>query len=51
MEKLTGGGFVDLPANMNHYAMTSMDSVVQIDSEGPFAIKYVNPDDDPSRSQ
>lgn len=51
MEKLASGGFVDLPANMNHYAMTSMESVVQIDSEGPFAIKYVNADDDPSRSQ
>ncbi|KLK91637.1 hypothetical protein AA309_19135 [Microvirga vignae] len=50
-EKLTNGGFVDLPANMNHYAFTSTETVVQIDSEGPFAIKYVNPADDPSKSQ
>ncbi|PVE24347.1 hypothetical protein DC522_10780 [Microvirga sp. KLBC 81] len=50
-EKLGSGGFVDLPANMNHFAFTSMDSVVQIDSEGPFAIKYANPADDPSKSQ
>jgi hypothetical protein len=27
------------------------ETVVQIDSEGPFAIKYVNPAEDPSRSQ
>jgi hypothetical protein len=25
--------------------------VVQIDSEGPFAITYANPADDPSKSQ
>lgn len=50
-KKLSSGGFVDLPANMNHYAFTSTETVVQIDLEGPFAIKYVNPADDPSKSQ
>jgi len=50
-EKLSSGSFVDMPANMNHYALTSTETVVQIDSEGPFAIKYVNPADDPSKSQ
>ncbi|MGO4573206.1 cupin domain-containing protein [Microvirga sp. 2TAF3] len=50
-EKLGSGGFVDLPAKMNHYAFMSTESVVQIDSEGPFVITYVNPADDPSKSQ
>jgi quercetin dioxygenase-like cupin family protein len=50
-EKLGSGGFVDLPANMNHYAFLGAETVVQIDSEGPFAITYVNPADDPSKSQ
>ena len=50
-EKLGSGGFVDLPAKMNHYAFMSTETVVQIDSEGPFAITYVNPTDDPSKSQ
>jgi quercetin dioxygenase-like cupin family protein len=50
-EKLGSGGFVDLPAKMNHYAFMSIETVVQIDSEGPFAITYVNPADDPSKSQ
>jgi quercetin dioxygenase-like cupin family protein len=50
-DKLGSGGFVDMPANMNHYAFTDSDTVVQIDSEGPFAINYVNPADDPSKSQ
>ena len=50
-EKLGPGGFADLPANMNHYAFTSEETVVQVASEGPFGIKYVNPADDPSRTQ
>ena len=50
-EKLGSGGFVDLPANMNHFAFMGPETVVQIDSEGPFTIKYANPADDPSKSQ
>lgn len=50
-EKLGSGGFVDLPANMNHYVFMGPETVVQIDSEGPFAITYVNPADDPGKSQ
>jgi quercetin dioxygenase-like cupin family protein len=50
-DKLGPGGFVDLPANMNHFAFSSGGEVIiQINSEGPFAIKYVNPADDPSRT-
>ena len=50
-EKLAAGSFVDLPANMNHFAFADSEAVVQINSEGPFAINYVNPADDPSKSQ
>jgi uncharacterized RmlC-like cupin family protein len=50
-EKLGSGGFVDLPAKMNHFAFMSTETVVQIDSEGPFVITYANPADDPSKSQ
>jgi uncharacterized RmlC-like cupin family protein len=50
-EKLGSGGFVDLPAKMNHFAFMSTETVVQIDSEGPFAITYANPAEDPSKSQ
>ncbi|MDB5568869.1 MAG: hypothetical protein JWN93_52 [Hyphomicrobiales bacterium] len=49
-DKLPAGGFVDLPANMNHFAFAATpDTIVQIHSQGPFSIKYVNPADDPSR--
>ncbi len=51
VQKLGPGGFVDLPANMNHFAFAAAESVVQINSTGPFGIKYVNPADDPSRTQ
>jgi len=51
-DKLGAGGFVDLPKNMNHYAFSGGgEVVVQINSEGPFAIKYANPADDPSKTQ
>ncbi len=49
-DKLGSGGFVDLPAAMNHFAFMGTETVVQIDLEGPFAITYVNPADDPSKN-
>lgn len=45
--ELPPGGFVVLPAGMSHYAWVSGETVIQIQSEGPFQIKYVNPADDP----
>jgi quercetin dioxygenase-like cupin family protein len=51
-EKLGPGGFIDMPANMNHYAFSGGGEVIiQIAGDGPFAIKYVNPADDPSKTQ
>jgi quercetin dioxygenase-like cupin family protein len=47
--KLGTGGFVELPANTNHYAFTKEPTVIQIGGEGPFGIMYVNPADDPSK--
>jgi hypothetical protein len=41
MATLVTGGF--------HYASTRSGAVVQITSQGPFAITYVNPADDPRR--
>ena len=44
---LTNGGFAEAPAKMNHYAWTTSPTLVQIHGQGPFAINYVNPADDP----
>jgi quercetin dioxygenase-like cupin family protein len=46
---LTSGGFAEAPAKMNHYAWATQDSVIQVHGQGPFAITYVNPADDPSK--
>jgi quercetin dioxygenase-like cupin family protein len=45
---LEPGGYVSLPAHMNHFAWTTTPTVVQINLEGPFDIVYVNPADDPT---
>ena len=47
MQELGPGGYVVLPSGMAHYVKTNADCVVQIDSEGPFQINYVNLADDP----
>jgi quercetin dioxygenase-like cupin family protein len=44
---LTAGGYAEAPAKMNHFAWASSPTIVQIHGQGPFAITYVNPDDDP----
>lgn len=44
---LAPGGFSAIPANAPHYVFTKEPCVLQIYAEGPFAITYINPDDDP----
>src|SRR5262245_6610670 len=44
---LPAGSFGYLPAQMNHFAWSKGATVVQVHGEGPFAINYVNPADDP----
>ena len=50
-QTLEAGGYVLLPAKMNHFAWTAAPAVVQINLEGPFDIFYVNPADDPQKKQ
>jgi quercetin dioxygenase-like cupin family protein len=45
--ELAVGGFALMPAGMKHFAWSPGESIVQIHSQGPFAIKYLNPADDP----
>jgi Domain of unknown function (DUF4437) len=44
---LASGGYGEAPAKMNHYAWTTSETVIQVHGQGPFAITYVNPADDP----
>ena len=49
-EELLPGGFMTLPADMNHYAWTSAETVMQVHGDGPVDIVYVNPADDPRKT-
>jgi quercetin dioxygenase-like cupin family protein len=46
---LTAGGYAVAMANMHHYAYTTTGATIQVHMQGPFAITYVNPADDPGR--
>jgi quercetin dioxygenase-like cupin family protein len=45
---LAPGGYAVAMANMHHYAYTTTGATIQVHLEGPFAITYINPADDPS---
>jgi len=48
---LAAGGFAGLPAQMNHFAWTKAPTTIQVEAEGPVAMTYVNPADDPSKAR
>ena len=43
------GGYVVLPARMQHAASTEGGAVLQIEGMGPFELNYVDPKDDPRK--
>ena len=47
--KLEKGYHVTMAANMNHWVTTTDPLTVQVNGNGPFAIVYVNPADDPRK--
>lgn len=49
MKEMPAGSYGLLPATMHHYAMAKTDCIVQVHGMGPFALTYVNPNDDPSK--
>ncbi len=50
-QEMSAGGYAVLPSGMSHFVSTTSDSIIQIDSEGPFQINYVNPTDDPRNAK
>lgn len=50
-ETVKPGGFFTAKTGMQHYGWTTAPTVVQIHGQGPFAITYVNPADDPRNSK
>lgn len=49
MKKLPAGSYALLPAEMRHFAMATTAATIQVHGQGPFALTYVNPADDPSK--
>jgi quercetin dioxygenase-like cupin family protein len=46
-QPLPAGSFFALPPDMAHFASADEDTVIQLNSIGPWALTYVNPQDDP----
>jgi quercetin dioxygenase-like cupin family protein len=44
------GSFAVAPAKVNHFALAKKEAIVEVSAMGPFAMTYVNPDDDPSKT-
>jgi hypothetical protein len=47
MREMPPGSFMVMPAGMQHFVKMRGDTIIQINGDGPFEIKYVNPADDP----
>ncbi|MCL4765927.1 MAG: cupin domain-containing protein [Hyphomicrobiaceae bacterium] len=46
---LPAGSFFAMPPGMNHFASNDEETIVQLNSVGPWNITYVDPKDDPRR--
>lgn len=49
IQVLGAGDFVRIPKQMHHYAWAKEATTIQIHGIGPFALTYVNPQDDPRK--
>lgn len=49
MHPLAAGSYANMRRKQNHYVMAQGETVVQITAMGPFAITYVNAQDDPRK--
>jgi quercetin dioxygenase-like cupin family protein len=48
---LPPGSFFHMPPKMPHFAFFQEETVIQINTVGPWGVTYVNPADDPRKSQ
>jgi quercetin dioxygenase-like cupin family protein len=46
-QAVPAGGFYVFPPGMAHFVTTDEDTIIQLNSIGPWALNYVNPKDDP----
>ena len=46
---MRAGSFIVMPVGTNHFVETREETVIQVHGVGPWGVKYVNPEDDPSK--
>ena len=49
VEALPAGSFFSLPPGMSHFVYADEETVIQINTVGPWGLAYVNPKDDPRK--
>lgn len=49
LEELPAGSFSHMPRGKHHFAEAKGETILQVHGTGPFAINYVNPEDDPRK--
>lgn len=49
-EAVKAGGFFHMPKGMHHYMSFSQETVFQANGNGPAGITYINPSDDPRKT-
>ena len=50
-EGLNAGGFLHLPKGMHHYEWSEEETIIQLSGVGPVGMTYLNPADDPRKTQ
>lgn len=43
------GSFLAMPPGMTHFGFTDEETVIQLNSTGPWSLTYINPNDDPRK--
>ena len=46
---MRAGSFIVMPVGTTHFVETKEETVIQVHGVGPWGVKYVNPEDDPSK--
>lgn len=46
---MRAGSFIVMPVGTSHFVETREETVIQVHGVGPWGVKYVNPEDDPSK--
>ena len=49
-ETVPAGGYLHMPKGMHHYGWTTEEAVIQGNGVGPAGITYINPADDPRKT-